>query len=281
MRLRIPLGEKCMVDPIETLIVTFFELPVLAARAPDGRIYLAIRDLCDAVGINRESQMRRLRADPDLSLGLQTFRVLTAGGRQPQEFLLLEHVPLWISGVTRRKSPPEIKERLRFLRLFIIGHVHNAIATAAGLPAGSSRNIEDLRDLQRYDEAIQGITAQTAAMEESQEKARTAWREHEERIRRLEEQLRSMLRLSSVQRGKIYEQIHVWARARADRQEIAFGTAIARCWGKLKAEFGVAKYEDIPSSRYDECLSFISRSYAEDTGEELGGGQSQLPGMEP
>lgn len=281
MRLSIPFGEKLMVDPIETLIVSFFELPVLAARAPDGRIYLAIRDLCDAIGINRESQMRRLRADPDLSIGLQTFRISTAGGRQPQEFLLLEYVPLWVTGVTRRKSPPEIKERLRFLRLFIIGHVHDAIATAAGLPAGSSRNIEDLRDLQRYDEAIQGIASRTEALEESQSKARTAWREHEERIKRLEEQIRSMLRLSPTQRGLIYEQVHVWARARADHEEIAFGTAIARCWGSLKARFTVAKYEDIPASQYEECLRFIRQSYAEDTGEELGGDQMQLPGLEP
>lgn len=270
-----------MVDPIETLVVTFFDLPVLAARAPDGRVFLAIRDLCASVGLSRESQMRRLRADPDLSIGLQTFRIQTAGGPQPQEFLLLEHVPLWISGVTRRKATPEIQERLRFLKLFIIGHVHNAIAEAAGLTPGSSRNIEDLRDLERYDTAIQGISTRTAAMEESQEKARTAWREHEERIRRLEEQLRSLLRLSPTQRGKIYEQVHVWARARADREELAFGTAIARCWGELKAEFGVAKYEDIPSSRYDECLQFIRQSHAEETGEELAGGQSQLPGLDP
>lgn len=270
-----------MVDPIETLVVTFFDLPVLAARAPDGRVFLAIRDLCTSVGINRESQMRRLRADPDLSIGLQTFRMQTAGGPQPQEFLLLEHIPLWISGVTRRKATPDIQERLRFLKLFIIGHVHDAIATAAGLPIGSSRNIEDLRDLQRYDEAIQGIALRTAALEESQSKARTAWREHEERIRQLEEQLRSMLRLSPIQRGTIYAQVHAWARARAAREDIPFGVAIARCWAALKARFSVAKYEDIPATQYEECLRFIGQSYTEDTGEELGGDQMQLPGLDP
>lgn len=270
-----------MLDPIETLAVTFFDLPVLAARAPDGRIYLAIRDLCTSVGLSRESQMRRLRADPDLSLGLQTFRIQTAGGAQPQEFLLLEHVPLWISGITRRKATPEIQERLRFLKLFIIGHVHDAIAEAAGLPAGSSRNIEDLRDLQRYDEAIQGVASRTQSLEESQGKARMAWREHEERIRRLEEQIRTMLRLSPTQRGTIYEQVHAWARARADHEEIPFGMAIARCWATLKARFTVAKYEDIPAAQYDECLRFIRQCYTEETGEELGGDQMQLPGMEP
>lgn len=268
-----------MLDPIETLVVTFFDFPVLSARAPDGRVFLAIRDLCVSVGINRESQMRRLRADPDLSVGLQTFRIQTAGGTQTQEFLLLEHVPLWISSVTRRKATPEIQERLRFLKLFIIGHVHDAIATAAGLPAGSSRNIEDLRDLQRYDAAILGIAARTAALEESQSRARTAWREHEERIRRLEEQIHSMLRLSPTQRGVIYEQVHAWARARADREDIPFGTAIARCWGVLKARFIVAKYEDIPAAQYEECLRFIRHAYVEDTGEEIGGDQMQLPGL--
>lgn len=280
MRFGIPFGEQHMVDPIETLVVTFFDLPVIAARSPDGRVFLAVRDLCTSVGLSRESQMRRLRADPDLSLGLQTFRIQTAGGLQPQEFLLLEHVPLWISGVTRRKATPDVQERLRFLKLFIIGHVHDAIAEAAGLPAGSSRNIEDLRDLERYDEAIQGITTRTAALEESQSKARMAWREHEERIRQLEEQIRSMLRLSPTQRGKIYEQVHMWARARADRRGMPFGTAIAQCWGALKAEYTVAKYEDIPASRYEECLGFIRESYAKETGEELEGGQFQLPGLE-
>lgn len=268
-----------MIDPTETLIVTFFELPVLAARAPDGRIFLAIRDLCAAVGLSRESQMRRLRADPDLSVGLQTFRVQTAGGAQPQDFLLLEHVPLWVSGVTRRKATPEIQERLRFLKLFIIGHVHDAIAGAAGLPAGSSSNIEDLRDLERYDAAIQGIAARTQALEESQSKARGAWREHEERIRRLEEQIRSMLRITPAQRGVIYDQVHMWAHARAEREGVPFGGAIARCWAALKHRFTVAKYEDIPATQYEECLRFIRQSYAQDTGEELGGDQLQLPGL--
>ncbi len=270
-----------MVDPIETLVVTFFDLPVLAARSPDGRIYLAIRDLCASIGLSRESQMRRLRSDPDLSLGLQTFRIATSGGPQPQEFLLLEHVPLWVTGVTRRKSAPEIQERLRFLKLFIIGHVHNAIAEAAGLPAGSSRNIEDLRDLERYDEAIQGIAARTEALEVSHGNARTAWRAHEERIKRLEEQIRSLVRISPTQRGTIYEQVHVWARARADHEGIPFGVSIATCWMTLKARFTVAKYEDISAAQYEACLRFIRQSYAQDTGEEMGGDQMQIPGLEP
>lgn len=269
-----------MVEPSETIVVTFFDLPVLAARAPDGRIYLSIRDLCASVGLSRESQMRRLRADPDLAPGLQTFRIVTEGGPQLQEFLLLEHVPLWISGITRRKATPAVQERLRFLKLFIIGHVHDAIAQAAGLPPGSSAQIEDLRDLQRYDEAIQGIAARTQAMEESQSKARQAWQRHEERIQRLEAQIRSLLRLSPTQRGQIYELVHAWAWARVEREGIPFGAAISACWGSLKKRFTVSKYEDIPAVQFEECLRFIRSAHARVTGEEPDGDQLQLPGMD-
>ncbi|MGA9223594.1 MAG: hypothetical protein WBZ57_20580, partial [Pseudomonas graminis] len=52
-------------EPIETLVVTFFEHPCLTARLSDGTIVVSIRDLCDAVGLNLSSQLRRLRADED------------------------------------------------------------------------------------------------------------------------------------------------------------------------------------------------------------------------
>jgi hypothetical protein len=46
-----------MTELTETLVVTFFETPVLAARVRDGTILLSIRDLCDAVGLRRYSQV--------------------------------------------------------------------------------------------------------------------------------------------------------------------------------------------------------------------------------
>src|SRR5438132_28330 len=77
-----------MAEPIESLVITFFETPVLAVRSPDGTILLAIRDLCAATGLDFSSQLRRLRRDIDLRDGVQPFRVVTAGGPQEQEFLI-------------------------------------------------------------------------------------------------------------------------------------------------------------------------------------------------
>jgi hypothetical protein len=262
--------------PLETLVVTFFEHPVMAVRAQDGTILLSIRDLCDAVGLRRYSQVRRIRADSDLRDGLQAFRVQTAGGFQDAEFLILEFVPAWISTVDRSRASTVVQERLRHLRLFSIRQVYDAIAQGAGLPSGPSRNIEDLRDLERYDEAIRGVAERQQALEESQEKARQAWRDHERRIRALEDQRAQNATISPAQRGHIYQLVHIWAQARVEREGIVFGAAVKGCWAVLKTHYQVAKYEDIRANQYDDCIAFIRRSYEKLTGEPLIGEQLGL-----
>ncbi|HBY94057.1 MAG: hypothetical protein M5U01_12215 [Ardenticatenaceae bacterium] len=266
--------------PHETLVVTFFETPVLAARLDDGTIVLSVRDLCTAVGLRRESQVRRLRVDPDLRDGLFTLRVMTAGGPQEQEFLILEFVPTWITTVNRARASPLVQERLRYLRLFSVRQVYDAIAHAAGLPEGPSRQIEDLGDLRRFDDAMHGLATRQQALEESQEKAREAWRDHEQRLRALEAQLRRTGSISPSQRGEIYQLVHLWAQARVEQEGIEFGAAVAGCWATLKARYRIAKYEHLPAARYDECVEFLRRSYEAVSGRPFTEAQLPLEGLD-
>lgn len=265
-----------MSEPVETLVITFFESPVLAARLHDGTIYLAIRDLCTAVGLNLASQLRRLRADQDLRDGIQRIKVMTPGGAQEQNFLLLEFVPAWISNIDRARAAPVVQERLRYLRLFAIREVYNAIARAAGLPEGHSRSIEDLRAIQQYDEAIQGIAARQQALEESQAKARQAWRDHEQRIRQLEEHLATTQPLSNEQRGHIYQLVQIWAQALVEREHLSSAAAFAGCWAAIKTRYNVAKYEHILAHQYEDCLSFIRQAYEQQIGKPLTSEQLRL-----
>ncbi len=256
-------------QPRETLAVTFFEHPVLAARIDDGTITLSIRDLCDATGLNLRSQLRRLRADEDLRDGIQRLRVVTAGGPQDQDFLILEFVPAWISSVNRARASVVVRERLRYLRLFSIRQVYDAIARAANLPEGPSSQIEDLTDLERYDEGMTGIAARQQALEESQERARVAWKDHEQRIRLLEEQFGTTGTISTSQRGHIYQLVQAWALARIEYEKVSSATAFSGCWAAIKTHYKIAKYEHLPASRFDDCNAYICRAYQKLTGSEL------------
>ncbi len=54
---------------------------------------MAIRDVCDAIGLRLSGQLRRLHTHPDLKVSLARFRVLTTGGFQNTNCLILEFVP--------------------------------------------------------------------------------------------------------------------------------------------------------------------------------------------
>ncbi len=254
--------------PTETLGVTFFEHPCLAVRSTDGTIYVSVRDLCDAVGLRAHGQLRRLRADDDLRDGLQTFRVTTAGGPQDQEFLILEFVPTWVSSVQRSRASMTVRERLKYLRLFAIRETYNAFARTAGLPEGESRAIEDLRDLEQFDDAMTTIAERQRALEESQQKARSAWRDLDMRVRALEEQVGGVL--STSQRGHIYQLVHAWASARVVREpEVSRREIFQACWGAIKTRYRLAKYEHLPAAQYTDCVSYIHGAYQRLTGEAL------------
>ncbi|NTW97231.1 MAG: hypothetical protein HGB28_01625 [Oscillochloris sp.] len=255
-------------NPAETLVVTFFEHPCLAARGADGTIYVSVRDLCDAVGLRSHSQIRRLRVDEDLRDGLQTFRVVTPGGPQDQEFLILEFVPTWVGSVQRSRASVTVRERLRFLRLFAIRETYNAFARTAGLPEGESRAIEDLQDLERMDDAMISIAERQQVIETSQQKARSAWRELDTRVRALEEKVGGLI--STSQRGHIYQLVHAWATARIMREpEQSRSEIFQACWGAIKTRYRIAKYEHLPATQYADCVQYITRSYQRLTGEEL------------
>lgn len=254
--------------PGETLVVTFFAHPCLAIRSDDGTIYMSLRDLCDVVGLRLNGQLRRLRADVDLRDGLATFRVLTAGGMQDQEFLILEFVPTWVTSVSRARATPVAQERLRYLRLFTIRETYNAFARTAGLPEGDSRQIEDMRDLAHFDDAMTDIADRQRQIEESQNKARSAWRELDARVRSLEEKIGGSI--TNSQRGTIYQLVQAWAGARiAHDPNLTRQEAFQSCWAAIKSRYTIAKYEQLPATQYADCVAYIKAAYTKVTGSDL------------
>jgi transposase/transposase IS204/IS1001/IS1096/IS1165 family protein len=142
------------------------------------------------------------------------------GGLQAADCLILEFVPAWIATVSRANATPMVQERLRYFTLFSIREVYAAVAREAGLPIGPSRQIEDLSDLTAFDESIQRLAERQQVIEDSQEKARQAWRNLDARVRRLEEAAAEG-KLSVRQRGMVYHLVQAWAQERATRERVS------------------------------------------------------------
>jgi hypothetical protein len=260
---------------VEQLPITLFDSVVLAARTSDGTIWLVLRDLCAAFGLALEGQRRRIRTN-DL-LHLTQLRLREGNQLRTLDVLPLDDVPVWLIGVQAQRVDEGIRERLVYVRAYLVTAVQAAFAQLTGLPE-TSRQVEDLRELDRIEGALRSLEelgARQSTLETSQDRARIAFRdltalvrEIQSRVQALEAQAKQ--RLSATQRGTLYQLVQTWGGALAVRQpDRRSGEAIRACWRQFNQRFGISTYTDLPAARYDEALQFIKQQYRALTGTEI------------
>ncbi len=251
----------------ERLPITIFEDVALAIRGDDGLIYLAVSDICAVVQLAPYSQLRRIRSNEDLVDGLVRAAIDTGYGVKEQYFLQLELYPLWLIGVNTRKAAPQVRGRLQHLKRYLIAEVYAAFARITGLPESSSRDLEDLRELDQIETSLNDLAARQQRLEESQARARQAWRDLDARMRALEGQRDEVI--TDAQRGYLYTLVQAWGQARADRQPESVRNPYAACWAALKARFRLSRYEDLPKREYPAAVAFVRDAYRQLTGTDL------------
>lgn len=103
-------------EPVDQKTVDFYGDELAAARMEDGAIYVSLRHMCDALGIDRAGQVRRIGNHDVLADGYVRGRLTSppspdgrGGGVQEAGLLRVDLVPLWLSGLTISR----IKEELR------------------------------------------------------------------------------------------------------------------------------------------------------------------------
>jgi hypothetical protein len=279
-------------SPREQLPITLFDGVILAVRSTDGHIYLVVRDLCTALDLIPSSQLRAIRADDRLHLA--AFRLRIGNQVRTLDCLLLDDLPLWLVKVRPPRNNTEAAERLRYVQEYLIASVRTAFAALTGLPDAPSNQIEDLHELDVVEPALQALrelAERQTQIEQSQDRAREAWRDLAAQIRELHgvlplvEELRTRLqeveqqlrnRLSPEQRNTIYRLVQAWGEARAAKQGLTqAGGEIQKSWREFNARFGVATYTDLPAARFDEAVQFVKAQYQTLTGSELASGTQE------
>jgi hypothetical protein len=278
--------------PREQLPIALFEGVVLAVRAADGHIYLTVRDLCTTLDLIVSSQLRAIRADERLHL--VSFRLRIDRQVRTLECLLLDDIPLWLIKVRPPRGSTQAAERLQYVQNYLIASVRSAFAALTGLPDAPSNQIEDLQELDAVEPSLQvlrELVERQTHIEESQDRAREAWRDIAAQIRELrgvlplvadlrarlqevEQQLQQ--RMSPEQRNTIYRLVQTYGEARASRSgQSRPGVEIRKSWAEFNARFGIATYTDLPASRFDEAVQFVKAQYRALTGSDIESGTQE------
>lgn len=258
--------------PREQLPIPLFDSAVLAVRGADGRIFLSLRDICAVLGLVLSGQRRRIRSNPRLAL--QPFRVIIQGQLRNADFLLLDDVPLWLLTVQINRVSDDVRTRVDYIQTYLVTSVQRAFGELTGLTLGDqpSSAIEDLRELDRIDEAFQRLADVSSRQDRAAHVVRDILdqlREMRDRVQQLESLAK--LRINPQQRGTIYQMVQTWGEARAARTpNLEAGAAIRMCWREVNARFGVSTYTDLPAARYNEIVQFTKEQYRALTNEDLG-----------
>jgi hypothetical protein len=262
-------------DAVEQLPVPLFEGVVLAARSPDGAVYLALRDLCITLKLNLAAQRRRIRDDDNLHL--MALRIFDGRQFRALDFLLLDDVPTWILTIQLAAVNDEVRDRIRYIKEYLVGAVKAAFAQLTQLPDKPSRAIEDLRELDHIEQAFENLTALASrqeSLEQSQDRARVVFRDLQAQLVQLQSRIQVLeqqakIRISPAQRGTLYNMVQRWGQAAATRQKIDAGEGIRASWRLFNKRFELATYTDLPAAYYDDAIQFIKEQYRGLTNREI------------
>jgi hypothetical protein len=105
------MSEAQALIPVRQDTVDFDGYPVIGVLLPDGRVGASLRDMCDAMKIDRPSQVQRIRGDETIVDSLISVQIQTRGGFQTADFLTAWAIPYWLTGVETSRIKDEKKRQ--------------------------------------------------------------------------------------------------------------------------------------------------------------------------
>ncbi|MFD2837561.1 phage antirepressor N-terminal domain-containing protein [Azotobacter vinelandii] len=111
---------------------------------PAGERLVAMKPICEAIGLQWEAQLKRIKRHPVLSQGMSIMTTPSAGGDQETTCLPLDYLNGWLFGMDASRVKPEIRERLVqyqrecFAALAAYWQQGEAVRPRTTLPAGGT-----------------------------------------------------------------------------------------------------------------------------------------------
>lgn len=264
-----------MSEPLTPRTVSFYGDDMIAVQHEDGTVYTLFARLCENLGLRRESQVRRVQRHSVLQDGLITLTIRTAGGPQSAQFLRLDLLPLWLSGVQAERVKAEIREQLiRYQReaaqALWQAFRHQIVVEATEPPAQADPlAIQQLQQIAEMGRAIVAMAEQQIEIQRQQQALGSRLDRAGQVVRGMQQQIGDI----HVRLGELEERVHPAAFiTEAQANEVSLKVkALAEAltsrdkaknhyqgiFGELYRRFQVASYKLIRQEQYASVIAFL------------------------
>ncbi|KJU86770.1 protein containing Phage P22, antirepressor protein [Candidatus Magnetobacterium bavaricum] len=94
-------NETCTTPTVPTKVS--FHQDTLIAIEKDGKVYVAMKPICESIGLALQRQLSQIKDDIVLSKGVTQVVIPSAGGPQETTFLLLKYLNGWLFKVNAKR----------------------------------------------------------------------------------------------------------------------------------------------------------------------------------
>lgn len=244
---------------VEQKEVPFYDDELIAVRGDDAQIYVSIRHLCEAIGVARQGQVRRIREHHVLSKGYTGGNVMLppgergGGGRQYTGLLRVDLVPLWLSGIDTRRVKEGVREKLERYQEEVAKVLWEAFQAGR---LTTTPTFDDL--LQKDTPAVHAYKTALAIVELARNQILLESRldDYGERLERIESVLGDPGRvITPDQASQISQAVKMVALVMSKRSG---SNQYGSIYGEFYRKFGITSYKLLPANRFEEAISFLT-----------------------
>ncbi|MBK8935843.1 MAG: ORF6C domain-containing protein [Chloroflexi bacterium] len=253
------MADETVLVAVDQKDVVFYGDELTAVRANDGRIYASVRHMCQALGLDDNGQLQRIRRHAILSRGLMVCNLHTIQGDRETFVLRADLVPLWLSGIrvtaVKEDAQPKLEKFQEEAGTVLWEAFQEGRLTA-------DARFEELLDqdtdaVQAYKMAmaIVKLAKQQIMLEGRLGDTEIRLENVEERLTSVEEQLSGADVVTEAQASQISQAVKAVALAlgkETGRNE--FGA----CYGELYRKFGITSYKLMPQRKFEDAMKFLT-----------------------
>lgn len=254
---------------VEQKRVEFYQDELVAVRTGDGHIYVSLRHLCSALGIDIQAQTRRIRRQTVLERGFEQVSVETSNrGGQQTYVLRVDLVPLFLSGISTKAVSEEVRPKLEQFQeeaakvlweAFQEGRLTTALSIDDLLQTDSGA-----AQAYRMAEAIMKMARQQLLLEAQLQTQTTKLTDHEQRLEEIESTLGDPGRfITPDQAMQISQAIKIIA---TEIQKRTKRNEYGKIYGQLYRQFGITSYKQLPANKFDQAMTWLTDFYRQITG---------------
>ena len=259
------MDKKTSLTPIEQKQVIFYDdeiTAVLVDTAAGRTIYVPVRPICDYLGVDWSSQLKRIDRDPVLgnagmSVVITTTDIPDPSSRRPNTSemycLPLKYIPGWLFGINASRIRSDLRDKIIRYQSECFDVLSEAFQEGRLTADPSFSELlkqEDSAAVQAYKSALAVVQlAKTQVLMEARLNA------HEQRLETLEAQLgdtnRAVTPSQATDISQAVKTIAMVLSKRTGRNE--YGGVYSEMYRK----FGIPSYKQLPAAQFDACMKWL------------------------